>query len=70
MQVQICMNTPEAYEKLIYDSMRGDSTNFTHWDEVALSWSFVDTISEAWERKRKKVLRTMNQAQKAREHQG
>ena len=43
------VNTPEAYEKLILDSMRGDATNFTHWDEVALSWKFVDTISEAWE---------------------
>ncbi|MFV2050529.1 MULTISPECIES: glucose-6-phosphate dehydrogenase [Metabacillus] len=42
------INTPEAYEKLIYDCMRGDATNFTHWDEVALSWSFVDPISEAW----------------------
>jgi glucose-6-phosphate 1-dehydrogenase len=43
------INTPEAYEKLLYDSMRGDATNFTHWDEVALSWKFVDTISEVWE---------------------
>jgi glucose-6-phosphate 1-dehydrogenase (EC 1.1.1.49) len=42
------MNTPEAYEKLIFDVLRGDATNFTHWDEVALSWAFVDTISEAW----------------------
>jgi glucose-6-phosphate 1-dehydrogenase len=29
--------------------MRGDATNFTHWDEVALSWSFVDKISQVWE---------------------
>ncbi|MDT0160030.1 MULTISPECIES: glucose-6-phosphate dehydrogenase [Bacillus] len=43
------INTPEAYEKLLYDCMRGDATNFTHWDEVALSWSFVDKISEVWE---------------------
>ncbi|WP_419881293.1 glucose-6-phosphate dehydrogenase [Peribacillus sp. B-H-3] len=43
------INTPEAYEKLLFDSMRGDATNFTHWDEVALSWKFVDSISEAWE---------------------
>jgi glucose-6-phosphate 1-dehydrogenase len=43
------MNTPEAYEKLLYDCMRGDATNFTHWDEVALSWSFVDEISKVWE---------------------
>ena len=43
------MNTPEAYEKLLYDCMRGDATNFTHWDEVALSWKFVDKISQVWE---------------------
>ncbi|MBD1378751.1 glucose-6-phosphate dehydrogenase [Metabacillus arenae] len=43
------INTPEAYEKLIYDSLCGDATNFTHWDEVALSWSFVDSISEYWQ---------------------
>jgi glucose-6-phosphate 1-dehydrogenase len=44
------MNTPEAYELLLYDCMRGDATNFTHWDEVALSWSFVDNISNVWEK--------------------
>ncbi|QCJ43371.1 glucose-6-phosphate dehydrogenase [Bacillus sp. S3] len=42
------MNTPEGYEKLLYDCMRGDATNFTHWDEVAYSWAFVDKISDAW----------------------
>lgn len=45
------INTPEAYEKLLYDCMRGDATNFTHWDEVALSWQFVDQISKAWHQK-------------------
>lgn len=43
------INTPEAYEKLLYDCMHGDATNFTHWDEVALSWAFVDPISHVWE---------------------
>lgn len=43
------INTPEAYEKLIYDCMKGDATNFTHWDEVALSWKYVDQISKVWE---------------------
>lgn len=42
------INTPEAYEKLLYDCMVGDATNFTHWDEVALSWKFVDPILNAW----------------------
>lgn len=42
------INTPEAYEKLLYDCMLGDMTNFTHWDEVSLSWQFVDNILEKW----------------------
>lgn len=42
------INTPEAYEKLLYDSMVGDATNFTHWDEVALSWKYIDPILNVW----------------------
>ncbi|OZU88394.1 glucose-6-phosphate dehydrogenase [Virgibacillus indicus] len=42
------INTPEAYEKLLHDCMLGDATNFTHWDEVAYSWAFVDAILNAW----------------------
>jgi len=45
----IGINTPEAYERLLYDAVRGDSTYFTRWDEVAEAWSFVDPIAEAWE---------------------
>jgi glucose-6-phosphate 1-dehydrogenase len=46
------LNTPEAYEKLLHDCLRGDATNFTHWDEVALSWSFVDKIRNFWDSKK------------------
>jgi len=42
------INTPEAYERLIHDAARGDSTYFTRWDEVAHAWTFVDKIAEAW----------------------
>ncbi|MCL6445439.1 MAG: glucose-6-phosphate dehydrogenase [Alicyclobacillus sp.] len=41
-------NSPEAYERLLYDAMRGDSTVFTLWDEVSLAWKFVDPIAEAF----------------------
>jgi len=44
---QICAeqgNTPEAYERLIYDILRGDSTLFSRWDEVEASWVFVDQL--------------------------
>jgi len=40
--------TPDAYERLIHDCIHGDSTNFTRWDEVALSWKYVDSIIKAW----------------------
>ncbi|SIS45940.1 glucose-6-phosphate dehydrogenase [Salimicrobium flavidum] len=42
------VNTPEAYEKLLHDCMVGDTTNFSHWDEVSLSWRFVDRILKKW----------------------
>ena len=37
-------NTPEAYERLIYDILRSDSTLFSRWDEVEASWTFADRI--------------------------
>ncbi|NLL72468.1 MAG: glucose-6-phosphate dehydrogenase [Clostridiales bacterium] len=37
-------NTPEAYERLIYDILRGDSTLFSRWDEVEAAWSFADKV--------------------------
>ncbi len=46
---QIGINSPEAYERLIYDVMKGDSTLFARWDEVESSWEFVNTILEEWE---------------------
>jgi len=45
---QVGLNTPEAYERLLYDAARGDSTYFTRWDEVALAWKYVDQIAAAW----------------------
>ncbi len=45
---QVGLNTPEAYERLLYDAARGDSTYFTRWDEVSLQWRFVDRIVQAW----------------------
>lgn len=46
----VVANSPEAYEKLILDALKGDATNFTHWDEVSQSWRIVDVIREAWDK--------------------
>ncbi|MEN1760429.1 glucose-6-phosphate dehydrogenase [Anoxynatronum sibiricum] len=37
-------NTPEAYEKLLLDAMKGDQSSFTHWDEVEASWIWIDQL--------------------------
>lgn len=41
-------STPEAYERLILDAMRGDATLFTRADEVEAQWGFIDPILEGW----------------------
>jgi glucose-6-phosphate 1-dehydrogenase len=41
--------SPEAYERLLLDAMRGDATLFTRGDEVEEQWRVVDPIVQAWE---------------------
>jgi glucose-6-phosphate 1-dehydrogenase len=41
--------SPEAYERLIIDAMRGDATLFTRNDEVEAQWSICDPIVKTWE---------------------
>jgi len=43
---------PEAYERLILDTMLGDGTLFTRSDEVEEQWLLVDAIVAAWQRDR------------------
>jgi len=40
--------SPEAYERLITDAMRGDATLFTRNDEVLAQWGIIDPVLEAW----------------------
>jgi glucose-6-phosphate 1-dehydrogenase len=40
--------SPEAYERLITDAMRGDATLFTRNDEVEAQWRICDPIVRAW----------------------
>ncbi|HEY0517663.1 MAG TPA: glucose-6-phosphate dehydrogenase [Solirubrobacteraceae bacterium] len=43
--------SPEAYERLITDAMRGDATLFTRNDEVEAQWRICDPIVKAWGKK-------------------
>jgi glucose-6-phosphate 1-dehydrogenase len=40
--------SPEAYERLILDAMRGDATLFTRNDEVEAQWRIIDPVVQAW----------------------
>jgi glucose-6-phosphate 1-dehydrogenase len=40
--------SPEAYERLLLDAMRGEATLFTRDDEVEAQWRIIDPILAAW----------------------
>jgi glucose-6-phosphate 1-dehydrogenase len=40
--------SPEAYERLILDAMRGDATLFTRNDEAEAQWRIIDPVVRTW----------------------
>jgi glucose-6-phosphate 1-dehydrogenase len=49
--------SPEAYERLILDAMRGDATLFTRNDEIEALWGIIDPILTAWHEDRHSPIR-------------
>jgi glucose-6-phosphate 1-dehydrogenase len=41
-------NPPEAYVRLLQDSLAGDATLFTRSDEVTAAWMFTSSILQGW----------------------
>ncbi len=41
---------PEAYERLLLDVLRGDSTLFMRSDELEAAWEFVTPVLDFWEK--------------------
>ena len=41
--------TPEAYERLLMDVVRGNQTLFMRRDELEEAWNWVDPIRQAWD---------------------
>jgi glucose-6-phosphate 1-dehydrogenase len=39
---------PSAYERLIYDSIKGDATLFARTEEVLEAWKFLTPVIESW----------------------
>lgn len=44
---------PDAYERLLLDTLTGDASLFTRADEVETAWALIDPIIEAWESQKK-----------------
>ncbi|MGI8730166.1 MAG: glucose-6-phosphate dehydrogenase [Solirubrobacteraceae bacterium] len=49
--------SPEAYERLILDAMRGDATLFTRNDEAEAQWRIIDPIIAAWKQQKRPPAR-------------
>ena len=43
---------PSAYDHLLLDALRGDSTFFARADEVEAAWEIVEPVIERWEAER------------------
>jgi glucose-6-phosphate 1-dehydrogenase len=40
--------SPEAYERLLLDALRGDASLFTRSDEVEYAWRFITSVHDGW----------------------
>jgi glucose-6-phosphate 1-dehydrogenase len=40
--------SPDAYERLLLDAMRGDATLFTRDDEIEQAWDFLTPVFNSW----------------------
>ena len=43
------VESPSAYEHLLFDALRGDPTYFARADEVEAAWEIVDPVVSQWE---------------------
>ncbi len=49
------VRSPDAYERLLLDVVRGNQTLFMRRDEVEAAWKWVDPILQSWEETSQKV---------------
>jgi glucose-6-phosphate 1-dehydrogenase len=47
--------SPDAYERLVMDVIRGNQTLFMRRDEVEAAWNWIDPILDAWTESRQEV---------------
>ena len=50
------VSSPEAYETLLLDVMRGDPGLFMRSDQVEMAWTVLDSILKAWQSNQEEIL--------------
>ncbi|NIN95854.1 MAG: glucose-6-phosphate dehydrogenase [Anaerolineae bacterium] len=40
---------PDAYERLLLDTLQGDAALFTRSDEIEMAWRLIDPVAEGWQ---------------------
>ena len=43
------INTPEAYERLLYACFNGDRSLFSKWDQIVVSWNYMADVRKRYE---------------------
>lgn len=49
------INTPEAYERLLFACMNDDRSLFSKWDQIALSWNYINDLLDKYDKSSKKL---------------
>jgi len=44
------IRTPDAYEKVLFDAIKGDQTLFVSTEEIVAQWSFVEDVLNKWQK--------------------
>lgn len=52
------VESPEAYERLLFDCVIGDTTLFARRDEVEVSWALIQPILDGWQKQGRNGLLT------------
>ncbi len=56
------INTPEAYERLIDAVLSSDNTWFSQWEQIYLSWKYIEKLKEKYFNENQDVLKYKEQS--------
>jgi glucose-6-phosphate 1-dehydrogenase len=42
------LNTPEAYERMLWAAINSDQSWFSQWDQIETSWRYIQSVKDAY----------------------